>query len=124
ADIKDIPVEEQLYIDALIFMRDMDNQYGRRATVDFFVKHFNLKHQRASEMYDEAINLFYGNRSINKKALRAKYAERLENAANVVAANAETSRDWEVYGNLMKQAATMQRSEEHTSELQSRENLV
>ena len=108
ADIKDIPVEEQLYIDALIFMRDMDNQYGRRATVDFFVKHFNLKHQRASEMYDEAINLFYGNRSINKKALRAKYAERLENAANVVAANAETSRDWEVYGNLMKQAATMQ----------------
>src|SRR5690606_40218668 len=68
----------------------------------------SLKQQRASEMYDEAINLFYGNRTINKKALRHKYAERLENAANVVAANAETSRDWEVYGNLMKQAATMQ----------------
>lgn len=108
ADIKNISVEEQLYIDTLIFMRDMDNQYGRRATVDFFVKHYGLKFQRASEMYDEAINLFYGNRTINKKALRHKYAERLENAANVVAANAETSRDWEVYGNLMKQAATMQ----------------
>ena|SRR5690606_11576863 len=108
ANIKDISVEEQLYIDTLIFMRDMDNQYGRRATVDFFVKHYKLKQQRASEMYDEAINLFYGNRTINKKALRHKYAERLENAANVVAANAETSRDWEVYGNLMKQAATMQ----------------
>jgi len=104
----DISVEEQLYIDTLIFMRDMDNQYGRRATVDFFVKNYKLKHQRASEMYDEAINLFYGNRNINKKSLRHKYAERLENAANVVAANAETSRDWEVYGNLMKQAATMQ----------------
>lgn len=108
ADIKNISVEEQLYIDTLIFMRDMDNQYGRRATVDFFVKHYKLKQQRASEMYDEAINLFYGNRNINKKALRHKYAERLENAANVVAANAESSRDWEVYGNLMKQAATMQ----------------
>lgn len=104
----DISVEEQLYIDTLVFMRDMDNQYGRRATVDFFVKHYKLKHQRASEMYDESINLFYGNRNINKKALRHKYAERLENAANVVASNAETSRDWEVYGNLMKQAATMQ----------------
>ncbi|NQD71983.1 hypothetical protein HP439_14750 [Sphingobacterium shayense] len=104
----DISVEEQLYIDTLIFMRDMDNQYGRRATVDFFVKNYKLKHQRASEMYDEAVNLFYGNRNINKKALRHKYAERLENAANVVAANAESSRDWEVYGNLMKQAATMQ----------------
>src|SRR5690606_7350561 len=104
----DISVEEQLYIDTLIFMRDMDSQYGRRATVEFFVKNYKLKHQRASEMYDEAINLFYGNRNINKKALRHKFAERLENAANVVATNAETSRDWEVYGNLMKQAATMQ----------------
>lgn len=108
ASIKDISVEEQLYIDSLIFMRDMDAQYGRRATVEFFVKHFNLKHQQASERYDEAINLFYGNRNINKKALRGKYADKLEQAANVVAANAETSKDWEVYGNLMKQAASMQ----------------
>lgn len=104
----DITAEEQIYIDTLIFMRDMDSQYGRRATVEFFVKNYKLKHQDASRMFDEAINLFYGNRNINKKALRHKYAERLENAANVVAANAETSRDWEVYGNLMKQAATMQ----------------
>ncbi|HIY76392.1 MAG TPA: hypothetical protein H9825_09030, partial [Candidatus Sphingobacterium stercorigallinarum] len=70
--------------------------------------HYKLKHQRASEMYDESINLFYGNRNINKKALRAKYGEKLEQAANVVADNAETSRDWEIYGNLMKQAASMQ----------------
>lgn len=104
----DISVEEQLYVDTLIFMRDMDAQYGRRATVEFFVKHYKLKHQRASEMYDESINLFYGNRNINKKALRAKYGEKLEQAANVVAENAETSRDWEIYGNLMKQAASMQ----------------
>ena len=106
--IMDISVEEQLYVDTLIFMRDMDAQYGRRATVEFFVKHYKLKHQRASEMYDESINLFYGNRNINKKALRAKYGEKLEQAANVVADNAETSRDWEIYGNLMKQAASMQ----------------
>lgn len=103
----DVSVEEQLYIDALLFMRDMDNMYGRRATVDFFVKHFKLKHQRASEMYDEAVALFYGDRKINKKALRHKFAEKLEQAANVVANNAETSRDWEVFGNLMKQAATL-----------------
>lgn len=103
----DVTVEEQLYIDTLIFMRDMDSQYGRRATVDFFVKQFKLKHQRASEMYDEAVNLFYGNRNINKKALRHKFAERLEQAANVIAANAETARDWEVYGNLTKQMAAL-----------------
>src|SRR5690606_12062049 len=103
----DVTVEDQLYIDTLIFMRDMDSQYGRRATVDFFVKHYKLKHQRASEMYDEAVNLFYGNRNINKKALRHKFAERLEQAANVIAANAETARDWEVYGNLTKQMAAL-----------------
>src|SRR5690606_37518093 len=103
----DVTVEEQLYIDTLIFMRDMDSQYGRRATVNFFVKQFKLKHQRASEMYDEAVNLFYGNRNINKKALRHKFAERLEQAANVIAANAETARDWEVYGNLTKQMAAL-----------------
>ncbi len=105
--INDISVEEQLYIDALIFIRDMDSIYGRRATVDFFVKNFKLKHQRASEMYDEAINLFYGDRNINKKALRHKFAERLEMAANVVLQMAESSKDFEVYGNLTKQAGSL-----------------
>lgn len=93
----DVTVEEQLYIDALIFMRDMDMQYGRRATVEFFHKQYKLKHQRASEMYDEAIALFYADRNINKKAMRHKLSEKLEQAANVVAANAETSRDWDIY---------------------------
>lgn len=103
----DVSVEEQLYIDALLFMRDMDSMYGRRATVDFFVKHFKLKHQNASEMYDEAVNLFYGDRNINKKALRHKFAERLEQAAQVVAQNAETSKDWEIYGTLTKQLSSL-----------------
>ncbi len=106
--LMDISVEEQLYIDTLIFIRDLDSIYGRRAAVDFFVKHYGMKHQRASEMYDESMNLFFGNRTINKKSLRAKYADKLEQAANVVAENAESARDWEVYGNLMKQAASMQ----------------
>ena len=105
--IKDISAEEQLYIDTLVFIRDMDGIYGRKATVEFFVKHFGLKHQRASEMYEESLNLFFGNRNINKKSLRAKFADKLEQAANVVAQNAESSRDWEVYGNLIKQAASM-----------------
>lgn len=103
----DVSVEEQIYIDALIFMRDMDSMYGRRATVEFFVNHFKLKHQRASEMYDEAINLFFGDRNINKKALRQKFADQLDQAAQVVAMNAETSKDWEVYGKLKVQASTM-----------------
>lgn len=104
----DVTVEEQLYIDSLIFMRDMDMQYGRRATVEFFVKNFKLKHQRASEMFDEAMNLFYADRAISKKSLRHKYAEKLENMSNTVLAQAETARDFEVAGNLLTQAAKLQ----------------
>lgn len=103
-----VTVEEQLYIDSLIFMRDMDIRYGRRKTVEFFVKNFNLKHQRASEMYDESINLFYADRAISKKSLRHKYAEKLEAMSNVVLENAETARDFEVAGNLLAQAAKLQ----------------
>lgn len=106
--IDSISVEEQLYIDALLFMRDMDMQYGRRATVNFFVQHFKLKHQRASEMFDEAINLFYADRNITKKALRHKYAEKLEAMSNIVFSNAECARDFEVAGNLLVQAGKLQ----------------
>ncbi|MBP3944405.1 hypothetical protein J5U18_12725 [Sphingobacteriaceae bacterium WQ 2009] len=104
----DVSLEEQMYIDALLMIRDLDNQYGRRATVDFLVNHFKLKYQRASEMFDESINLFYSDRNISKKALRHKYAENLENAANVVLAQAESSKDYEIYSTIIAQAAKLQ----------------
>ena len=85
----------------------MDRKYGRRNTVEFFVKTYGLKHARASEMYDEAINLFYSDRNVDKKALRIKKAEFLEDLARAAFANAETAKDIEVASNIEMKAAKL-----------------
>lgn len=100
--------EEAIYLDALLLFNSMGRRYGRRNTVAFFTKKpFGLKYSRASEMYDEAINLFYADRNIERKAMRSLFAEQLQEAAAVVRDNANSSKDWEVYGNLLVQASKM-----------------
>lgn len=103
----DLNTDERIYLEALTLMNSMDRKYGRRRTIEFFVKTYNLKHARASEMFDEATNLFYSDRSVEKKALRIKKAEYLEDLSRAVAANAETSRDFEVAANIEVQAAKL-----------------
>lgn len=105
----DLSADEQIYLEALTMMHSMDRKYGRRKTVAFFTQPpFNLKHSRASEMYDEAINLFYSDRNIEKKALRYKKAELLEELAQMGLKMVNTVRDLEVIGNLQMQAAKLQ----------------
>ena len=104
----DISNEEAIWIEALTLMNSMDRKYGRRSTIAFFTKApFNLTYSRASTMFDEAQNLFYIDRNIEKKALRNKKAEQIEEAANVVKNMAVTSKDFEIYGNLQMQAAKL-----------------
>lgn len=100
--------EEAIYVEALLVMAGMGRKYGRRNAVAFFTKRpFNLKYARASEMFDEAINLFYADRQIERKAMRHKLAEQLQEAAMVVRENAASAKDWEVYGNLLIQSGKM-----------------
>lgn len=106
--LNELKNEEVIYIEALLLFSSMGRRYGRRNTIAFFTKKpFGLKYARASEMYDEAINLFHADRQIERKALRHKYAEQLEEAAIIVRDNAASSKDWEVYGNLLVQASRM-----------------
>lgn len=106
--LNELKNEEAIYIEALLLFSSMGRRYGRRNTIAFFTKKpFGLKYARASEMYDEAINLFHADRQIERKALRHKYAEQLEEAAIIVRDNAASSKDWEVYGNLLVQASRM-----------------
>lgn len=101
--------EEAIYLEALTLMNSMDRKYGRRNVIAFFTKRpFNLSYSRASEMYDEAINLFYSDRNTEKKALRNKRAEMLEEAARMVLKMASCSKDLEIYGNLIVQASKLQ----------------
>lgn len=107
--MSDLSSEEAIYLDALTLINSMGRKYGRRNTVKFFTQHpWNLKYHRASELYDEAVTLFYTDRNVEKKALRHRYAEMLEEAALVVKENAACSKDWETYGNLIAQAAKLQ----------------
>jgi hypothetical protein len=106
--INDLKTEEAIYLDALTLMNSMGRKYGRRNTVKFWTRDpWNLQYRRASEMYDEAITFFYTDRNVEKKALRNRYADQLDEAALVVRDNAESSKDWEVYGNLIEKAARM-----------------
>jgi len=107
-DDKDLKGEEKIYLEALTLMNSMDRKYGRRRTVEFFTKPpFNLKLSRASEMYDEALALFYTDRNVEKKAMRNKLAEQLSEAALVVKTMATSAKDFEVYGNLKTQEAKL-----------------
>lgn len=106
---KSLSSDEAMYLEALTLMYHMDRKYGRRKTVEFFTKTpFNLKHQRAREMYDEAINLFYVDRKIEKKALRNKYAELLEEDAAFVRRIAETAKDMEIHAKIISLAGKFQ----------------
>ena len=106
---KELSNDEQIYIEALTMMFHMDRKYGRRRTVEFFTKPpFNLKPQRAREMYDEAVNLFYVDRKIEKRALRHKYAEQLEEVALLIRDTATTPKDYDVYIKAIDKAAKYQ----------------
>lgn len=106
--LNEVKNEEAIYLDALLIFAGMGRRYGRRNTIAFFTKKpFGLKYARASEMFDEALNLFYADRQVERKAMRHKFAEQLQEAALVVRENAASAKDWEVYGNLLIQAGKM-----------------
>lgn len=101
--------DEVLYIELLTQFHSMDRQFGRRNTIAFFTKPpFSFPYGKAREMYDEAQNLFYTDRNIDKKALRNKKSEQLEEAARQVMLNAKCSKDWEIYANILDKAAKLQ----------------
>jgi len=105
---KDLSKEETIYLEALTLMNSMDRKYGRRRTVEFFTKPpFNLKYSRASEMYDEALALFYTDRNVEKKALRHKLAEQIAEAALLVKTMANCAKDMEIYGTLKMQESNL-----------------
>jgi len=108
-NINKLSAEEAIYIEALTLFNSLSRKYGRRNTIQFFTQApFNLKYARASEMYDEAVNLFYRDRIIEKKALRHKKAEQLDEAALIVRDNAQSSKDWEIYGKLLMASSKLQ----------------
>lgn len=105
----DLSADESIYLEALTLMNSMDRKYGRRQTITFFTKPpFKLTYAKARDMYDEAVNLFYTDRNIEKLALRHKKAEALDEMARIARQTAKTPKDLEIAANIMMQAAKLQ----------------
>lgn len=103
----DVSQEESVYLEALCVMNSMDRKYGRRNTIAFFVKKYGLTNSRASTMYDEAVNLFNTDRNADKKALRNKYADQLDEMALVMKHNINGPMEAKVYGDLITKAVNV-----------------
>jgi len=97
--------EELSYYNALYAMIGIQRKYGKDNAIAFLMHEpFNTKHQRAREMYDEAINLFFANDTIENNAHRNMIFDSLKKAAQVVLSTAKAAKDMEIYGNLLVQA--------------------
>lgn len=98
--------DEALYIELLTLMNNMRRKYGRAATIKFFCKEpFNFTYAQARDMFEHAINLFYVDSKIEKKALRNLKAQQLEDAADMILAVAKEPADFETYGKLIRLSA-------------------
>lgn len=103
--IADLAPDESLYIEALALINSMRRKYGRVKTVKFFCKEFNLPYKSAVNMYEHAINLFYIDSKVEKKALRNLKAQQLEDAADMILRTAKEPSDFESYAKLIKMSA-------------------
>lgn len=98
--------EELNYYNALYALIGIQRKYGKDNAISFLMHEpFQVKRARAREMYNEAINLFYADDSIENNAHRNLMFDNLQKAAQVVLTTARTSKDMDVYGNLLTQAA-------------------
>lgn len=100
---------EALYLECLRLIESINYHYGDRKTLALLQKPpYNLSYTKAKDMICEAENLFYTDKNRNKKALRNKRAEMILDAATVVRQNAKTSRDFEIYSDMLAQASKLQ----------------
>jgi hypothetical protein len=105
----DISNDEALYLDTLRLIDSVERHYGRRETIRLLQKKpFNLTFGRAREMMDEATNLFYSEKNVDKKAMRNKRAEMLVEMATLIKKNAKNANDFKVAGDLLVQASKLQ----------------
>jgi len=101
----DLTDEELNYYNALYALIGIQRKYGKDNAIAFLMHEpFNAKRQRAREMYEEAINLFFANDSIENSAHRNMLYDSQLKAAQVVLSTARGSKDMEIYSNILTQA--------------------
>ena len=93
---------EQVYIQLLNLIYSLDGQYGKRRTIKFLTTPpFNIPYQRASDIYSEAMELFYCNRNVSKEAMRNKLADQFDSLYIAARDSAKNTRDYERAANIL-----------------------
>lgn len=101
---------EQRYIDLLVLIYSMDGQHGKRKTIRFLTRPpFGFTYNRASDLYAEAVEMFFANRKVSKDALRAKMADQFDTLYALTMASAKTPKDYEIAANILAQKGKIQR---------------
>lgn len=96
---------ESEYLEVLYLLNNLRRKYGKENAISFIQNPpLNVKYQYARRMYDESVNLFYADDSIEKQAYRNMIYEDLQAAAKLVLQTAKSPKDMEVFGDLMTKA--------------------
>ena len=102
-DEGDLPEELVEYISILELIRSMHMRYeNRNSIIKLLQQHpYNLSEYKAIKYFTDAINFFYLNNEIKKQAWRNVYAEKLDRAADLVLKTATSSKDIDIYKNII-----------------------
>ena len=102
--------KEQVYIDLLTMIYSLDGQWGKRRTIKFLTsKPFSFSYEQASNMYAEAIEMFFANRKVSKEAMRAKMADQYDTLYALAMRNARTTKDFEIAAGILSSKAKVLR---------------
>lgn len=98
--------EEQTYYNTLLAVLGVYRKYGRQGAIRMLmVEPFSCSRRVATRMFDESINLFYADDSVERQAWRNLMFEEMRNAAlTILKTEGITPDDLETYRRLMESA--------------------
>lgn len=98
--------KEAIYVDILTLIYSLDGRYGKRRTIRFLTSEpFGFSFGHASDMYKEAMEMFYSRRKISKSALRAKMADEFDTLYVAAREAAQSAKDYEIASNILANKA-------------------
>lgn len=112
-----LSAREQRYLDLLNLIFSLDRQYGKRNTVKFLTSTpFGYTYSQATTLYAEAVELFYCNRNVSRKALREKTADMFDALYQAAVQSAKTTSDYLAAADILTRKAKMLRLDEEEAE--------
>lgn len=102
-DGENMPEELVMYLELLDIIRSWHVKYVSRDEVinRLICKPYELSRYKSQSLYSDAINYFYLDNEIRAEAWCNVYADKLEKAAQIVLMTAKSSKDLDLYKNII-----------------------